>query len=54
MHNEIGCPLKLHKDTILRFDDTSGAAAVAQRKVDKEAYYALSWDSKELSKKLSQ
>ena len=28
MHNEIGCPLKLHKDTILRFEDTSGAAAV--------------------------
>ena len=33
------------------FEDTSGAAEAAQRKVDKEAYDALSWVSKELSNK---
>ena len=29
MCNEIGCPLKYYKDTILPFEDTSGAAAAA-------------------------
>ena len=33
MCNEIGFPLKFYKDTILPFEDKSGAAAVAQRKV---------------------
>ena len=62
MRNEIGCPLKCYKDTILRFEDTSdaagavqrkvpfedtcGAAAAAQQKVDKEASDALSQASK--------
>ena len=29
MCNEIGCPLKFYEDTILPFEDTSGAAASA-------------------------
>ena len=29
MCNEIGCPLKFYKDTILPFEDTSCAAAAA-------------------------
>ena len=29
MCNEIGCPLKFYEDTILSFEDTSGAAAAA-------------------------
>ena len=33
MWNEIGCPLKFYKYIILTFEDTSGAAAAAQRKV---------------------
>ena len=33
MCNEIGYILKFYKDTILPFDDTSCAAAAAQRKV---------------------
>ena len=69
MCNEIGCPLKFYKDTILPFEDTSGAAAAAQRKVtfedtsgaaeaaqrkvDKEASDASSRASKEFSNKLS-
>ena len=56
MCDDIGCPLKFHKDKILHFDDTSGPAAAAQwevtfedissaaaaahRKVEKEASYA--------------
>ena len=51
--NEIGCPLKFYKDTILPFKDTSGAAAAAYWKVDKESSDALSWASKEFSNKLS-
>ena len=47
MCNEIGCPLKFYEDTILPFEDTSGAAAAAQRKVDKEASDASSRASKE-------
>ena len=31
--NNIGCPLKFYKNTILPFEDTSGAAAAVQRKV---------------------
>ena len=33
MCNEIVCPLKFYEDTILPFEDTSGAADAAQRKV---------------------
>ena len=33
MCNYIGFPLKFYEDTILSFEDTSGAAAAAQRKV---------------------
>ena len=33
--NEIVCPLKFYKDTVLPFEDTSGAAAAAYSKVDK-------------------
>ena len=29
MCNEVGCPLKFYEDTILPFEDTSGAAAAA-------------------------
>ena len=54
MCNEIGCPLKFYKDTILPFEDTSGAAADAQQKVDREASNDLSQASKECSNKLSQ
>ena len=58
MCNDISCPLKFYEDTITPFEDTSGAAAAAQRKVpfedtsgadaaaqrkaDKEAYDAFS------------
>ena len=54
MCNEIGCPLKFYEDTILPFEDTSSAAAAAQRKVDKEASDASSRASKKFSNKLSQ
>ena len=66
MCNEIGCPLKFYKDTMLPFEgtsgaasaalrkvpfeDTSGTAAAAQRKVDKEVSDASSQASKEFSK----
>ena len=40
--NEICCPLKFYKDTILTFEDTSGAAAAACCKFDKEASDASS------------
>ena len=53
MCNEIGCPLKFYKDTILPFEDTSGAAAAAQPKINKEASDASSRASKEFSNKLS-
>ena len=53
MCNEIGCPLKFYKDAILPFEDTSGAAAAAQQKVDREASNDLSQASKECSNKLS-
>ena len=69
MCNEIGCPLKFYKDTILLFEDTSGkasatqrkvpfedtsgAAAAAQRKVDREESDSPSQASKEFSNKLS-
>ena len=33
MCNETGCPFKFYKDKILPFEDTSGAADAAQRKV---------------------
>ena len=33
MCNGIGCPLTFYEDTILYFEDTSGAAAAEQRKV---------------------
>ena len=52
MCNEIGCPLKFYEDTILPFEDTSGAATAAQQKVDKEASDASSRASKEFSNKL--
>ena len=67
MCNEIGCPLKFYEDTILPFEDTSGEAAAAQRKVpfedtsgaaeaaqrkvDKEASDASSQVSKEFPNK---
>ena len=54
MCNQIGCPLKFYKYTILPFEDTGGAAAAAQRKVDTEASDASSQASKEFSNKLSQ
>ena len=54
MGNEIGCPFKFYEDTILTFEAISGAAAAAQRKVDKEASDASSRASKEFSNKLSQ
>ena len=47
MWNDIERPLKFYEDTILPFEDKSGAAAAAQRKVDKEESGASSWDSKE-------
>ena len=47
MGNDIGGPLKLYKDKIIPFEDTSGAAAVVYRKVDREASDDLSRDSKE-------
>ena len=50
--NEIGHPLKFYEDTIHPFEDTSCAAVAAQRKVDKEASYALYRASKEFSNKL--
>ena len=53
MCNDIGCPLKFYKDTILLFEDTSGAAAAAQWKVDRETSDASSQASKEFSYKLS-
>ena len=31
--NDIVCPLKFYEDTILYFEDTSGAAAAAQKNV---------------------
>ena len=67
--NDIVCPLKFYKYAILPFEDTSGtaeaaqrkvpfenisgAAAAAQRKVDREAYDASYRASKEFSNKLS-
>ena len=33
MRNDISCPLKFYEDAILPFEDTSGAAVAAQRKV---------------------
>ena len=51
--NEIGCPLKFYEGTILPFEDTSGAAEAAYRKVDKEVSDASSLASKEFSNKLS-
>ena len=69
MCNEIECPLKIYNNTIIPFEDTSGAAvaayrkvpfedtsgaaAAAQRKVDREASDASSRASKEFSNKLS-
>ena len=53
MCNDIGCPLKFYEDTILPFEDTSGAAAAAKQKVEKEACDASSQASKEFSNKLS-
>ena len=66
MYNEIGCPLNFYEETILHFEDKSGAAAAAQRKVpfgdtsgadeaahrkvEKMASDALSQASKEFSK----
>ena len=52
MCNEIGCPLQSYEDAILPFEDTSGAAAAAQQKVDREASNASSRASKEFSNKL--
>ena len=46
MWNAIGYRLKFYVDTILHFEDTSGSAASAQRKVEKEASDALSRASK--------
>ena len=69
MCNEIGCPMKFNKDTILPFEDiicaaaaaqrkvpfeyTSGAAAAAHWKVDREASDASYQASREFSNKLS-
>ena len=69
MCNEIGCPVKFYKDTILPFEDTtsaaaavqqkvpfedtSGASATAQRKVDRKASDASYQDSKEFWNRLS-
>ena len=33
MCNEIGCSLKIYEDTILPFEDTSGAVAAVHQKV---------------------
>ena len=52
MCNEIGCRLKFYKDTILHFEDTSGAGAAAWRRVEKEASDASSRASKGFSNKL--
>ena len=65
--NEVGCPLKFYEDTMLPFEDTSGAAAAAQQKFtfedtsgaaeaaqrefDKEAYDASSRVSNSFSNK---
>ena len=42
MCNEIGCPLKFYEDTILPFEDKSGAAAAAQQKVPFEDTVSVS------------
>ena len=42
MCNEIGYPFKFYEDTIPLFEDTIGAAAAVQKRVDKEAYDASS------------